>query len=256
MTLILAVRCAEGLVLGADGQATDTSGGPIVFATRHVTRKLFPLGNNIAWGGTGNGGLIQRFDHACQQIDPELLGRPIEELRATLAQGQRGLQRQAQGEVIQGLGGQQIPTVAPLFAGYTDGRPWILEVTAGGEDTLYDDFYAVGSGGTFAKQAMMAVAHYDLHSRSLAEAQVIVWRAIDGCIATSAFGIGHPIHLCSVTPEGVTMISNDDLRGVEESVNLWKSEELEALGRLGLGRVAQAEESYEEEVGIEPPGAG
>jgi ATP-dependent protease HslVU (ClpYQ) peptidase subunit len=42
-----------------------------------------------------------------------------------------------------------------------------LEVTAAGEDTEYDSYYAIGSGGTFANQAMTAVAHYDVLNRSL-----------------------------------------------------------------------------------------
>lgn len=89
-----------------------------------------------------------------------------------------------------------------LFAGFTGGRPWILEVTPGGEDTEYENYYAVGSGGTFAKQAMASVAHYDLPKRNLAEAQVIVWRALAACFETAAFGIGLPIWLYSLTAEG------------------------------------------------------
>jgi hypothetical protein len=37
-----------------DGQATDTSGGNLAVAIKHIVDDLFPLGPNIAWGGTGS----------------------------------------------------------------------------------------------------------------------------------------------------------------------------------------------------------
>ena len=56
MTLVLAIRCREGVVLASDGQATtDAAGQP----TRQPVRKLFDLGGRIAWGGAGRVGLQQ-----------------------------------------------------------------------------------------------------------------------------------------------------------------------------------------------------
>jgi proteasome beta subunit len=253
LTLVLAVRCAEGVVLGADSQSTDISGGNIVFSTRKTVQKLKRLTDHIAWGATGNEGLTQRFEYSLRGLDPAPLGGSIEDIRGTLAESQRSLQRTAIGEVVQGLPASQVFTVSPLFAGYTDGRPWILEVTAGGEDTVYDDYYAVGSGGPFAQAAMVSVAHYDVRNQNLDAAKVIVWRAIDGCIRTSAFGLGHPIAMCTVTAGGVEMLSRDDVRGVEDSVNAWKSAERDALGDLGLGDVVETAEP--EDTGLEPPPA-
>jgi ATP-dependent protease HslVU (ClpYQ) peptidase subunit len=56
----------------------------------------------------------------------------------------------------------QMPTLGVLVAGHTNGEGWILEIAANGEDTYYEGYYAVGSGGTFANQAMTSVAHYDV----------------------------------------------------------------------------------------------
>jgi 20S proteasome alpha/beta subunit len=242
MTVVLAVACAEGVVIASDGQATDMSGGNLAVATKSTVQKLFTLGDHVAWGATGSGGLIQRFDDRVRKLDPKSLELPIENLRQQLAEEQRAMQRQAVSEVVQGVpGSNQAPTVAPLFAGYTSGQPWILEVTAAGEDTVYDETYAVGSGGVFAKQAMAAIAHYDFPKRSLDETKVIAWRALDDCIASSAFGIGHPIRIISVEAGGLTELDDDELRSIKDSVNAWKQEELDALGRLGLGRSPEPE---------------
>lgn len=247
------MRCADGVVIGADSQSTDISGGNIVFSTRKTVQKLKELSTHVAWGATGNEGLTQRFEHLLRGLDQASLDRPIEEARGVLSAVQRALQRAAVQEVNQGVPGAQLPTVSPLFAGFTDGRPWILEVAAGGEDTLYDDYYAVGSGGPFAQAAMVSVAHHDVRNRNLDEALAIVWRAIDGCIQTSAFGLGHPISLCTVTSEGVRLLSREHVRGVEDSVNAWKAAERDALGGLGLGGVVEpVAEQEEEDEGLEP----
>lgn len=254
MTVVLAVRCADGVVLGSDSQGTDTSGGNIAVATRSTVQKLFPLGTHVAWGATGGAGIIQRFAHFCTTVDQEQLDCPIEELRGTLAGFQRQLQRGVQGEIIQGFYGQEVPALGVLFAGFTAGRPWILEVTAGGEDTEYPDYYAVGSGGVFARQAMTSVAHYDLPNRNLAEAQVIVWRALDACIEASAWGLGRPIWLYSVTADGANSLPENEWRAVGDSVNAWKEAERESLIGLGLG-VPLPEQPPAEDEGLEPPPA-
>lgn len=252
MTLVLAVRCADGVVIGADSQSTDLSGGNLVFSTRKTVQKLKQLSPQIAWGATGNEGLVQRFEHILTDIEQATLESPIEEVRGLLAGAQRALQRAAVQELNQGVPGAQLPTVSPLFAGFTAGRAWILEVTAGGEDTLYDDYYAVGSGGPFAQAAMVSVAHHDIRNRNLDQALAIVWRAIDGCIQTSAFGLGPPVCLCTVTADGVQRLTREQVRGIEDSVNAWKAAECDALGSLGLGDIGAPAEPVEDE-GLEPP---
>jgi proteasome beta subunit len=251
LTVVLAVKCREGVVLAADSQATDTSGGNLSFATKHPMDKLFPLGTHIAWGGTGSGGIIQRFGHFCTEVPQGVLDTPIEELRETLAGFQRNMQQQVRGEIIEGFYGQQVPALGVLFAGYTGGRPWILEVTPGGEDTEYNEYYSVGSGGVFAQQAMISVTHYDVRNRNLAEAEVIAWRALDGTIEASAFGIGHPITMYSITDQGARALSEDDLRGVRDTVNTWKAAERDSLVGLGLGAPLPAV-AEPDDTGLEP----
>ena len=48
MTVVLALRCADGLVLGADSQITDADRG-----LSYPARKLHRLGDHAAWGGSG-----------------------------------------------------------------------------------------------------------------------------------------------------------------------------------------------------------
>jgi len=48
VTVVLAIRCADGLVLAADSQITDADRG-----LSYPARKLHHLGDHAAWGGSG-----------------------------------------------------------------------------------------------------------------------------------------------------------------------------------------------------------
>ena len=49
MTVVLALRCADGIVLASDSQITDPGRG-----VSYPAQKLHPLGDNAAWGGSGS----------------------------------------------------------------------------------------------------------------------------------------------------------------------------------------------------------
>jgi hypothetical protein len=49
MTVVLALRCADGVVLGSDSQITDSARG-----LSYPAQKLHPFGDNAAWGGSGS----------------------------------------------------------------------------------------------------------------------------------------------------------------------------------------------------------
>ena len=59
MTLILAIHCADGLVLASDGQQTFNTGGQPV---KTETEKLVVPWTGIAWGGSGPVSIIQAVD--------------------------------------------------------------------------------------------------------------------------------------------------------------------------------------------------
>src|SRR5215212_5873575 len=61
MTLVLALRCRDGVVLASDGQATSEAAGQ---PTRQPVGKLFDVGGRIAWGAAGSVGLQQALADA------------------------------------------------------------------------------------------------------------------------------------------------------------------------------------------------
>ena len=49
MTVVLALRCADGIVMASDSQITDGGRG-----LTYPAQKLHPLGKHAAWGGSGS----------------------------------------------------------------------------------------------------------------------------------------------------------------------------------------------------------
>src|SRR5690606_10491057 len=59
VTVVLAVRCTDGLVLGADSQITEKDRGMTFPA-----QKLHALGDHAAWGGSGARGVLGELAEA------------------------------------------------------------------------------------------------------------------------------------------------------------------------------------------------
>jgi len=49
MTVVLALRCADGVVMASDSQITDSARG-----LSYPAQKLHTLGSHAAWGGSGS----------------------------------------------------------------------------------------------------------------------------------------------------------------------------------------------------------
>ncbi|MEX0835176.1 MAG: hypothetical protein WD010_03725, partial [Nitriliruptor sp.] len=67
MTVVLAIRCDDGLVMGSDSQITESDRG-----MSYPARKLHTLGENAAWGGSGARSVLYdlevQFEAECDEI--------------------------------------------------------------------------------------------------------------------------------------------------------------------------------------------
>jgi len=76
MTLIVALKCRDGVVIASDGQATCfSSGGPV----RQRCRKIFELPGKVLLGASGTIGVIQRCRDSIKGYS-DRLSRGLDEL--------------------------------------------------------------------------------------------------------------------------------------------------------------------------------
>ncbi|HEX7429974.1 MAG TPA: hypothetical protein VF328_24435 [Mycobacterium sp.] len=57
MTVVLALRCADGVVLASDSQITDPGRG-----LSYPAQKLHSLGSHAAWGGSGSRAVLHDIE--------------------------------------------------------------------------------------------------------------------------------------------------------------------------------------------------
>ena len=228
MTLVLAIRCRDGVVLASDGQATSEAAGQ---PTRQPQRKLFDLGGRIAWGASGSVGLQQALAEELAARERRLAG--AEDPRETLVEAVIPIQQRALEQYVPHPGTQP-PDLACIccWCGAGGGRIFSVPRT-GGDHQLHERHAAVGTGDIFADFAMASVAHLGTPDLSLEQAKMVALKAIDDAISVAAVYLGPPIQMVVVTGEGVVAVPRAEIEGaLSDSVDAWKVRQRETLGPL------------------------
>jgi 20S proteasome alpha/beta subunit len=236
MTLVLAIRAREGIVLASDGQATvEASGQPV----RRPVRKLSALAGRIAWGAAGALGLRQTLAVELARREAELAAAAdaAADLRAALAGVVVPVQRRAIRDFVP-VGGAGPPELAAIFCWWGRDGPALLSIPpTGGDHQLHDDYCAIGSGDVFAAFAMATLGRLELRSLTLEQAKVVAYQAVADAIDVAAVLLGPPIQMSVVTPaHGVRAVPRAQLErsgGIAEAAASWRARQREALRAIG-----------------------
>lgn len=151
MTVVLALRCADGIVLGSDSQITDSARG-----LSYPAPKLHPFGDTAAWGGSGSRAVLfdleQLFDGCASAVlGSENVGHAVQERAVPVL-------RRHYDQFVERVPGEQqsgaTPATYVLTAGYAEGLPFIVDIDPHGLIGRYEEvgFHAVGSGAAMAQQ--------------------------------------------------------------------------------------------------------
>lgn len=243
MTLVLALNCVDGLLLVSDSQRTFSTSGQ---AIKGQVQKLFSPWNNVAWGASGHGGIIQAV---CEAIDKKAL--PTGLAKASLEQVRRSITDTVidtvrpilQKSVT--LPGTQPPGTSFVFAGHVQEGSFIFEI---GQDLICTNhidtgYTAIGSGDIFPYFALAGLAHFNVQSRGLREVKLIAYRVMEDALNVAAFGIGPPIQMVEIykpvagaaTPSPAHRLSDDERSRVATAVLEWKTLKAETLTKaMGL----------------------
>ncbi len=230
MTVVLAIRCADGLVMGADTQITDSDRG-----MSYPARKLHLLGDHAAWGGSGAravlGDLVGDFDDAAGTIieAPDISRALQDRVLPVLRRHYENYIEHVPGEPDS----KGTPSTYVLAAGYSGDDPWIVEIDPHGMVGRYEDigFHAVGSGAPMAQQAGALLAHFRMVERSIDYGVVVAQRVLDALSYTSP-SVGGPFDMVRITSEGVRRLDDDEIEEAREHVRRWTDLEQKMLDGL------------------------
>lgn len=230
MTVVLALRCADGIVLAADTQVTDGARG-----LSYPSQKLHPLGDTAAWGGSGARAVLLEVENEFGRSAPAILGsddvaRAIQERVVPLLRHHYdAFITEVPGE--QGAGGT--PATYVLAAGYVGDDPFVVDIDPHGLIGRYEEvgFHAIGSGAGMAQQAGALLAHFQMSERDVDHGILVAVRVLDALRLTSP-SVGGPLDVFRLTPDGAKQLSDRDIARVRKRVQHWQELENEVLDKL------------------------
>jgi 20S proteasome alpha/beta subunit len=251
MTLIIALKAADGVVLVSDGQATVTDNA---VGTRTDANKLDELHGTIAFGCSGYSGLQQRVSRALKLgVTQEQCRLPIDELRPHLFAVVNGVQKEACAEHVP-VHDEALPAhLEILFAGYSGGEPWVYEIGVLGHDEIHMHGEAIGHARHFPAYLMVSTLHYNLSSRGVEQVKILAYRAVADAIKTDATALGPPIRAYVVTEHGAERLDDARLTAIEDALNGWKQQEHDIFrDLLGAETSGPATSNLELTAGVQP----
>jgi 20S proteasome alpha/beta subunit len=226
MTVVLSIMCADGVVIAADSQVTDSDRG-----MSYPAQKLHDLGDHAAWGGSGARSVLGDMERAIDASAEEILA--AEQVGHALQELALPILRHHYEHFIAEIPGEDTagtPSAYLLAAGYAGDEPFIVEVNPNGMVSHYEDigFHAIGSGAPMAQQAGALLAHFKMVDRPVDYGVMGAVRVIEALSITSP-SVGLEIDVARITPEGARHLDPDELDEVRADVKRWIAAEQELL---------------------------
>ena len=229
MTVVLALRCADGIVLASDSQVTDPGRG-----LSFPAQKLHSLGEHAAWGGSGSRAVLhdieQLFDAEPDAVvEAQDVGRA---LQARVLPIYKHHYANFISDVPETKPGAT-PATYVLAAGYAGSTPFIVDIDPHGLIGHHEvtGFQAVGSGAPMAQQAHALLANFQMSERGVDYGVVAALRVLDALDASSPT-VGGPMDICRITPEGAHHLTPDEIDDVRGLVARWLELEQRAVDEL------------------------
>lgn len=229
MTVVLALRCANGLVLASDSQITDPGRG-----LTYPAQKLHSLGQRAAWGGSGSRAVLYDIEQVFTDEPDSIL--EAKNLGHALQARIVPILKHHYENFIGDVPGQEsggTPATYVLAAGYVGDKPFIIDVDPNGLIGHHEEtgFQAVGSGAAMAQQAHALLSHFRMSERDVEYGVLAALRVLDALDASSS-SVGGPMDICRLTPEGAKHFTEDEVDDVRRQVSRWVEREHEALDTL------------------------
>ncbi|MEU4566973.1 proteasome protein [Micromonospora sp. NPDC023956] len=229
MTVVLAIVCRDGVVIGADSQITESDRG-----LSFPAQKLHPLGSRAAWGGSGARGVLNDLrpilqDSATAILEAPDIGDELQERVLPI------LKKHYENYIpdVPGEGSGGGVSAYLLAAGYRQDGPWIVEINPNGLIGRYEDvgFHAIGSGAPMAQQAGALLSHFRMITRPVEYGVVGVVRVLEALERTSP-SVGRPFSVACIREEGAHHLDDKEIAKALKDAQRWRDLEQEALDRL------------------------
>jgi len=249
MTLIVALKCKNGVILASDGQATGfSSGGPI----KQKCRKVFELPGKVLIAASGTVGVIQRCresiamysqdisNYGLNHIIEERIGEKVEYValqdKIKYLVGYINIGEKERHKAFYGdEKGAPLADIIIVFYDRSQHKFRIWHVAPDGGDELLDElgYGCSGIGDTFGYAFLKNFYSEDLDVKIGA---LVAYRVIKEAIEIGAYGLGEPIDiwLMEIGGEGnikIKQFSPEELSALSDTCSMWVEAEREVFRR-------------------------
>jgi hypothetical protein len=246
MTLIVALRAADGVILGSDSQQTRGRRG------RRLARpaqKVYEPRPGFLLAAAGAQDVAQEFSLRLQRargVTPD-----VDRLQLK-SQLQSLLSKLREDPSIEGRSDH----VEFLLAWWPRQarKPVALHLLSAGAAEWVDGwaFGGIALGTEIASFAVSTMRYIDPARLALEQAKVVALKVLRDTIETSVEGIGGDVQMATVERQGVRVIEAADMQGLHDSLDLWETRCAELL--RGDGTPPSASETPDR--GVMPPSGG
>lgn len=229
MTIIVSVKCTDGVVMAADGTRADMELG-----LKLPVKKLRSIPDQpIIYGTAGDVGLGQSIDSSLETFVPQTTS--VDHLHFDLVplvgKEQAWSKRQYVPDDKTNLSGA--PNTSVTIAGCLDRTPWLLNIDENAVHSYPESgFDAIGIG----QARFLALAIFGAYSGlepDLNMGKVLAYRAISDAIVASAGGVSEPIQMMTVSVDGTILeITEEELEKLRAVRNQWRKDNRQTLLNL------------------------
>jgi hypothetical protein len=243
MTLIAALRCRDGVIVGSDSQETRGRGDRRL---ARPTKKVYEPrpGFLLAWAGAQDA--AQSFALRLARANELSPNTDRLEIRARL----HGILNEVRGDPsIEGRSDH----VEFLIAWWSrqESKPVALHLLSGGAAEWVESwaFGGMQLGIDSASFAISTMRYIDTEDLALEQAKIVALKVLRDTIETSVEGIGGRVQMGTAQNSGVRLVAQADMRGLHDTVDLWESQCAEIL----LGTDEPPSTSDTPDRGVRPP---
>jgi 20S proteasome alpha/beta subunit len=234
VTLIIALKCKDGVVIASDGQATAlSSGGPV----RQKIQKIFKLGSNVVFGASGSVGTVQRcrdlIKNFAESLSKGLDIKTREELRQNLFQIMKNEVERHKAFHGNTKGAPLADILICTHEGDKGYRIWHIAPDCA--DELLDElgYACTGIGDTFAYTLLRNYYSSDV---DIEKGKLVAYRVIKDAIDIGAYGLGEPVDIWTMKMDNgdfkIEQLSNNEIMALNDAYVTWKEAEKSVFKNL------------------------
>lgn len=244
MTLIAALRCADGVVLCSDSQQTRGVRG-----RRHArpARKVYEPRRGVLLAAAGAQDVAQEFALRLQRARGISLSNDRLQLKSFL----QGLLAELRDDPSIEARSDHVEFLFAWSSRHVR-KPVALHLLSAGAAEWVDGwaFGGVPLGTEIASFAVSTMRYLDPAKLTLDQAKVVALKVVRDTIEASVESIGGAVQMGVVERDRVSVIEAADLRALHDAVDLWETR----CAALLLGGAAPPSASDTPDRGVRPPG--